>query len=245
MLVRYSRLAASDTVDIITHSRASPPLPERKLREANYCNILMPLWNIAHSDRLAAIPPAPRQCLLSAKSRHRALAEACARLLRSLRSQSESCRTKGGPTSRESRPKLVAPSSRSGACRTPGGKYVSKSARESLIFGLRPRQKVKQKQQCQRPEECEANVCQDTRSPGGAGEKQQESVPKKLGQRLPRYRGNDVSHSANNNGGSHEDDGPENTITYSFEYSFRHSLPPAGRVETRPIRGTRSSKSVA
>ena len=42
-------------------------------------------------------------------------------------------------------------------------------ARESMIFRLRPRQKVKQKQQCQRPEECEANVCQDTRSPGGAG----------------------------------------------------------------------------
>ena len=57
MLVRYSRLAASDTVDIKTHSRASPPLPERKLREANYCNILMLLWNVAHSDRLAAIPP--------------------------------------------------------------------------------------------------------------------------------------------------------------------------------------------
>jgi len=57
MLVRYSRLAASDTVDIKTHSRASPPLPERKLREAHYCNILMLLWNVAHSDRLAAIPP--------------------------------------------------------------------------------------------------------------------------------------------------------------------------------------------
>jgi hypothetical protein len=55
-----------------------------------------------------------------------ALAEACARLLRSLRSQSESCRTRG-LTSHESRPKLVAPSPRSGACRTPGGKYVSKT----------------------------------------------------------------------------------------------------------------------
>ena len=105
---------------------------------------------------------------------------------------------------------------------------MSKSARESLIFGLRPRQKVKQKQQCQRPEECEANVCQDTRSPGGAGEKQQESVPKRLGQRLPRFRGNDVSHSANNNGGSHDDNGPEDTITYFPEYSFPHSLPPSG-----------------
>jgi hypothetical protein len=62
---------------------------------------------------------------------------------------------------------------------------MSKSARESLIFMLRSRQKVKQKQQCQRPEECEANVCQDTRSPGCAGEKQQESVSR-LGQFVAR-----------------------------------------------------------
>jgi hypothetical protein len=90
---------------------------------------------------------------------------------------------------------------------------VSKSARESLIFRLRPRQKVKQKQQCQRPEECEAN----------------------LGQRLPRYRRNDVSHSANNNGGSDEDNGPEDTITYSLEYSFPHSPPLSGSSQDSTI----------
>ena len=97
-----------------------------------------------------------------------------------------------------------------------------------MILRLRPRQKVKQNQQCQRSKKCEANVCQDTRSPGRAREKQQESVPKKLGQRFPRYRRNDVSHSANNNGGAHEDNGPEDTITYSIEYSFPHSPPPSG-----------------
>jgi hypothetical protein len=103
---------------------------------------------------------------------------------------------------------------------------MSKSARESLLLRLRPRQKVKQKQQCQRPEECEANVCQDTRSPGGASEKQQESVPKKLGR-------NDFSHSTNNNGGSHEDNGPEDAIPYSLECSFPHS-PPSSGSSSRP-----------
>ena len=73
---------------------------------------------------------------------------------------------------------------------------MSKSARESPIFGLRPRQKVKQKQQYQRPKECEAKVCQGTRGPDGAREKRDESVPKKLGQWFPRYRWNDVSYSA-------------------------------------------------
>jgi len=43
--------------DIKTHPRASLPLPERKLREAHSRNMLLLLWNIAHCDRLAAIPP--------------------------------------------------------------------------------------------------------------------------------------------------------------------------------------------
>jgi hypothetical protein len=113
-----------------------------------------------------------------------------------------------------------------------------------MILRLRPRQKVKQKQQRQRSKKCEANVCQDTRSPGGAREKQQESVPKKLGQRFPRYRRNDVSHCGNNNGGTHEDNGPEDTITYSLEYSCPQARPSAVKVKTRPIPGTKSSKSV-
>jgi len=45
------------TADIKTHLRASLPLPERKLREAHSSNMLMILKNIAHCDRLAAIPP--------------------------------------------------------------------------------------------------------------------------------------------------------------------------------------------
>ena len=68
---------------------------------------------------------------------------------------------------------------------------------KSMIFRLRPCQKVKQKQQYQRPKECEANVCQGTRGPDGAREKRDESVPKKLGQWFPRYRWKDVSHPAN------------------------------------------------
>jgi hypothetical protein len=95
-----------------------------------------------------------------------------------------------------------------------------------MILRLRPRQKVKQKQQYQRPKECEANVCQGTRGPDGASKKQPESVLKKLGQRFPRNRWNDVSHSANNNGRAHENNSPEDTITYSLEYSFPHGLPP-------------------
>jgi len=66
-----------------------------------------------------------------------------------------------------------------------------------MIFRLRPCQKVKQKQQYQRPKECEANVCQGTRGPDGAREKRDENLPKKLGQWFPRYRRKDVSHPAN------------------------------------------------
>jgi hypothetical protein len=82
-----------------------------------------------------------------------------------------------------------------------------------VTIGLWPRQNVKQKQQYQRLEEYETNVCQGTRSPGSGREKQQKSVPKNFGDRFPHNRRNDVSHSANNNGGGHEDDGTEDTIT--------------------------------
>ena len=54
--VRYSRLSAHPA-DIKTHPRASPPLPERKLREAHSRSMLMLLRNVARCDRLAAIPP--------------------------------------------------------------------------------------------------------------------------------------------------------------------------------------------
>jgi hypothetical protein len=73
--------------------------------------------------------------------------------------------------------------------------------------------KRKKKQQYQRPEEYETNVCQGMRSPGSGGEKQQKSVPKKLGDGFPHNRRNDVSHCANNNGGGHKDYGTEDTIT--------------------------------
>jgi hypothetical protein len=99
-----------------------------------------------------------------------------------------------------------------------------------MILRLRPRQKVKQKQQYQRPKECEANVCQGTRGPDGAREKQPESVLKKLGQSLPRNRWNDVSHSANNNGCAHENNGAEDTITYFLKYSFPMAHRAAGQL---------------
>jgi hypothetical protein len=41
-----------------------------------------------------------------------------------------------------------------------------------MIFGLRPRQNIKQKQKHQRPEEYEANVCQGARTPGSGREQQ-------------------------------------------------------------------------
>jgi len=51
--LRYSRLSAHPA-DIKTHPRASPPLPERKLREAHSRSMLMLLRNVARCDRLAA-----------------------------------------------------------------------------------------------------------------------------------------------------------------------------------------------
>jgi hypothetical protein len=53
-------------------------------------------------------------------------------------------------------------------------------------------------------------------------------VSKKLDDKFPRYRWNDVSHSANDNGGGHEDNGTEGTIAYSLAYSFPHSAPHSG-----------------
>ena len=121
---------------------------------------------------------------------------------------------------------------------------MSKSARESLIFGLRPRQKVKQKQQCQRPEEWEANVCQDTRSPGGEAKSNRKAC------RKDSARGSHVSAGTmsvippTTMAAPTTIMAPRIQLRIPLSTAFPIAYPPAGQVKTRTIPGTRSSKSV-
>jgi hypothetical protein len=105
---------------------------------------------------------------------------------------------------------------------------------KSVIVGLRPRQKIKQKQQPKHPEEYEANVCQGARSPGCGRGKQQGSILKKVGDWFPCCCWNDVSYSARNDGGGHEDNRSEVTMTNFFPHRPAPSGSRKGSSESRP-----------